>query len=171
MVPAGNHLRTLFAAAFVAAQVGLVATAGKRPDAAFGFRMFQESSTIHVQLFRDVVPAMEHGAVGAPTRVPVLRGAWQAKGARGGRRAFAWRDRVKRPELSTFDVEIHASYGADAQIARWRAALDDVATHLEDDAETSALVLVVTVRRNGGEPETETLTRAVDRAGVPAGGR
>ena len=39
-----------------------------------------------------------------------------------------WGERVRRPELSRFDATMHASYGARAQIARWQAAVDDVAS-------------------------------------------
>lgn len=133
----------VFAAAWVGLQLVLVLTASRRPDGAFGFRMFPESSTIRVSLFREL---------GEGGRVPASGGAWTARDAAGAPHAFAWRDRVKRPELATFDVEMHAAYGASAQLARWQAALDDVAAHLDMDAETRRLSLDVTVRRNGREP-------------------
>jgi hypothetical protein len=143
----------IFAAAWVSLQLGLVLTASRRPDGVFGFRMFPESSTVEVALFRDLGRA----------RVPVADGAWTARDASGVARAFAWRDRVKRPELAAFDVEMHASYGAAAQLARWQAALDDVAAHIPADAETRRLALDVTVRRNGREPRVVHLESAERR--------
>jgi hypothetical protein len=164
-----SHARSAFAVAFIAAQVGLVATAGRRPDGAFGFRMFNESSTVQVSLSREVVSLEAPDA--ALSRVPVSGGEWHAHDARGVAHTISWRDRVRRPELSVFDVEMSAAYGANAQLARWTAALDDVASHLDHDAETRRLVLDVTVRRNGGEPETVTVVRDVRGPGLRAGGR
>jgi hypothetical protein len=104
--------------------------------------MFNESSTIEVGLFRGLKGGVE---------VPVADGTWVARDTSGQTRTFRWRDRVPQPALSTFDAPIHASYGADAQLARLRAALDDVAAHTADDVETVQLVLHVSVRRNGRE--------------------
>ncbi|HEY8076608.1 MAG TPA: hypothetical protein VIF62_20930 [Labilithrix sp.] len=142
-------LRVAFAAAWIVAQIALILTAGQRADGAFGFRMFSESSTIKLVLYRDVDGA----------RVHVDGGAWTARDAGGMPRRFSWYDRVKRPE-SVFDAEVHASYGAAAQIARLQSALDDLATHIPDDAETKRLVLDVTVRRNGREPYVVHLVSA-----------
>jgi hypothetical protein len=143
----------LFAAAWLSLQLGLVLTASRRPDGAFGFRMFPESSTVEVALFREL----------GRERVPVTDGAWTARDASGVAHTFTWRDRVKRPELAAFDVEMHASYGAAAQLARWQAALDDVAAHIPADAETRRLTLDVTVRRNGREPHVVRLESAERR--------
>jgi hypothetical protein len=109
--------------------------------------MFAESSSIKVVLYREV----------RGERVHVDEGGWFARDAGGTVRRFAWTDRV-RPELSVFDREVHASYGARTQLGRLQSALDDVASHIADDAETSRLLLDVTVRRNGREPETFHLT-------------
>jgi hypothetical protein len=79
-------------------------------------------------------------------------GGWNARDRAGTRHRIYWVDRVPYPELAIFDVTIHASYGAAAQLSRWQAALDDVARHIPDDAETLALMADVTVRRNGGAP-------------------
>jgi hypothetical protein len=62
-----------------------------------------------------------------------------------------WRDRVRERNLATFDREIHASYSAAAQVSRWEGALDDVAAHLDGDAETRGLRLELVVRKNGLE--------------------
>ena len=59
-----------------------------------------------------------------------------------------------------FDTERSASYGIDAQLARLQRALDDVAAHTPDDADTRRFLLDVTVRRNGREPYVVHLTSA-----------
>lgn len=139
--------RVVFAIAWIAVQGGLILTAGRRPDGAFGFRMFQESSALKVSLYREVP-----GADGARVRLHVDDGVWTARDATGMRRRFAWTDRVRKRDLALFDTEMAAGYGAAAQLARWQAALDDVATHTPDDAETRRFLLDVTVRRNAREP-------------------
>ena len=146
--------RIVFAVAWIGLQAALVVTAHGRPDGAFGFRMFSESSTIVVVLSREVA-----GADGARTRVHVTDGTWAARDASGAWKTFSWYDRVW-PSLGVFDREIHASYGAAAQLARLQGALDDVAAHIPEDTETRRLVLDVTVRRNGHEPHIVTLTSA-----------
>jgi len=65
-------------------------------------------------------------------------------------RAFAV---FREPALATFDATMHASYGAAAQLERWRAALEDVAKHTPEDAETKRLRLEITVRKNGREAQ------------------
>lgn len=146
--------RIVVAVAWIGLQAALILTAQRRPDGAFGFRMFSESSTIEVVLSREIV-----GADGARTRVHVNDGTWAARDGAGVLKRFSWYDRVW-PNLGVFDREIHASYGAGAQLARFQGALEDVATHIPEDAETRRLVLDVTVRRNGHEPYTVTLTSA-----------
>ncbi len=144
--------RTLVAVVYLGVQAALVLTAGGRPDASFGFRMFNESTTLEVHLAREVDAPSGHGTV----LVDVSRGEWVAANAEGERHRFSVRDRVREPALSTFDVVFHASYGAAAQLARLKAALDDVALHLDGDAETRALVERVSVRKNGREPYVVT---------------
>ncbi len=139
-----------FAVAWVGAQGALIATAGERADAMFGFRMFAESSTIRAHLTREVEAPSGHGTVD----VPVSRGEWTAKDARGTPHALRWRDRVIEPALATFDTTMPAAYSAAAQVARWKGALDDVAGHLGDDGETRRLRLDLTVLRNGHETTT-----------------
>ena len=149
----GPRARTAFAAAYLATQTALVATAGGRADHAFGFRMFGESSTLNVGLFREIDAPSGHGTV----RVHVENGSWIAKDADGAPQRVSWRDRVRDPGLSTFDTTIHASYGADAQVARLQLALADVAAHIPQDTETRGLVLEVSERKNGRAPIALTL--------------
>ena len=153
--PFEGAFRLAFSVAWIAAQIALVLTAGQRADGAFGFRMFSESSTLRLALYRE----LPGGA-----RVHVDGGTWTAHDAGGMVRRFSWYDRVKRPEMSVFDTETHASYGAAAQLQRLQIALDDVAAHTADDSETQRLLLDVTVRRNGREPYV------VHLASAPRGG-
>ena len=163
--PAGViALRLAFAAAWIGLQIALILTAGRRADGAFGFRMFGESSTIRLSLYREVGGVGVGQAGDARGRLHVDGGAWTARDAGGMPRRFSWYDRVKRPEMGVFEREISASYGAAAQLARLQLALDDVAAHIPDDAETTRLLLDVTVRRNGGEPYV------VHLASAPRGG-
>lgn len=141
--------RIAFAAAWIGLQAGLILTANRRPDGAFGFRMFSESTTIKVSLFREV----------GGSRVRVEDGKWSAKDATGVVKRFSWNDRVM-PNLAVFDVEWAAAYGEAAQLARWQGALDDVFAHTVDDAETRRLALDIVVKKNGREPHTVTLVSA-----------
>jgi hypothetical protein len=160
--PPGPNYRILFALVWVTIQAALIVTAGRRSDGAFGFRMFNESSTIHIALFREV-----SSPEGSPKRVHVGDGVWTALASDGTRHRVSWYDRVPTPYW-IFDQEMHASYGADTQLSRLQSALDDVSGHLSpsDDAETRRLVLDVLVRRNGREPVLHRLT-GPERA-VPA---
>lgn len=142
-----SRLRIAFAAAWVAGQAALVFTAGSRPDHIFGFRMFPEASTIEIHLWRETAGGAARAA----------RGEWSARDTAGQLRHFSWRDRVRDPILSSIDARVFASYGVDAQLARLGHALDDVADHVPEDAETRRLVAEVVVRRNGGEPRTVAL--------------
>jgi hypothetical protein len=152
--------RIAFAFAWVATQVVLVITADRRPDGAFGFRMFAESSTVKITLYREVV-----GEDGQRKRIHLEDGVWSARDAGGLKRRFAWTDRVRRRELATFETEISSKYGTNAQLTRLQAALDDVATHTPDDAETRRFLLDVTIRKNGGEPYVVHLASAERAAG------
>ncbi|MEO6418315.1 MAG: hypothetical protein ABIP39_02845 [Polyangiaceae bacterium] len=154
----GPRARTAFAAAYLALQMILVTSAGSRPDHAFGFRMFSESSTLNVALFRRIDAPSGHGTID----VHVEDGTWIAKDADGAPQRISWRERVRDPGLSTFDTTIHASYGADAQVERLQAALDDVAAHIPHDTETRALVLQINKRSNGREPVTFVLEAQVN---------
>lgn len=123
--------------------------------------MFAESSTVKVVLYRELA-----GEGGQRTLVHVDRGVWSARDAGGLVRRFAWTDRVRRRDLSFFDTEVSAHYGAAAVVSRLRAALDDLAAHTPDDAETRRFLIDVTVRRNAREPYVVRLASA-ERAGGP----
>jgi hypothetical protein len=142
----GMRGRVVFAVAYLAAQGALVLTADQRPDGVFSFQMFNESSTIAIQLARRVA-----NPGGGTADVPV-DGAWEASDGRGGVHVFRWSDRVRDPILATLGRPVHAAYGVAAQLFRLQHALDDVADHLEGDVETRALVADVRIRRNGREP-------------------
>jgi hypothetical protein len=147
--------RIVFAFAWVATQIALVITADRRPDGAFGFRMFADSSTVKITLYREVV-----GDDGQRTRIHLEDGVWSARDTGGLKRRFAWTDRVRRRELATFDTEMSSKYGTAAQLTRLQAALDDVATHTPDDADTRRFLLDVVVRKNGREPYVVHLASA-----------
>jgi hypothetical protein len=152
----GARARVVFAAGWIAVQAALVLTAGMRSEAAFGFRMFPEASTISVHLLRRVRSA------GGDVTLDIENGTWVARAPDGTRRTTRWRDRVKVGALATFDRDIFASYGVEAQLARIQAALDDVAMHSPDDAETKQLVARVTVKKNRHAPtvvELESVPR------------
>jgi hypothetical protein len=139
--------RAAFAACWIAGQVTLVFTAQKRPDHVFGFRMFAEASTMEIHLTREV----------AGRRLGVARGEWSAHSLSGQLSHFSWRDRVRDATLAAVDTRVFASYGVDAQLARLQHALDDVADHVADDAETSRLGADVVVWKNGRDPVTVTV--------------
>ncbi len=108
------------------------------------------------QVFGQVAgPASSGRAAGA--LVPAPHGDWSARDSSGQLRHFAWRDRVRDPVLSSLDERVLASYGADAQLARLQRALDDVADHVPDDAETERLHADVLVWRNGRDASALTL--------------
>lgn len=149
--PRANY-RIAFALVWCIVQAVLVVTSACRPDGAFGFRMFGESSSIKLALYREVV------ADGEATLVHVDDGVWSS--TRDGRkRRHSWYDRVPMPYWA-FDREIHASYGAATQLVRLQRALDDVTSHLGDsfDFETRRLVLDVLVKRNGRDAVVHRLT-------------
>jgi hypothetical protein len=143
----GPRARVVLAAAWIAGQAMLIGSAARRADGIFGFRMFPEASTMQVHLAR----------VTAKGELPAPGGEWSARDRSGQLRHFSWRDRVRDPVLSSIDTRVFAAYGADTQLARLGRALDDVATHVPDDAETVRFVARVTVWRNGREPVTSTL--------------
>lgn len=142
----GLRGRAVFAGAYLLAQGALLATAPTRPDKVFSFQMFNESSTLSINLSRRV-----ERADGTIVTVPT-KGLWWARDRAGVERAFDWHERVRDPILATLDRPVHASYGVDAQLFHLQAALDDVMAHLTSDAETRALVADVEVRRNGRSP-------------------
>jgi hypothetical protein len=163
----GPRARVAFTASYLCVQAALIGTGGRRADHAFSFQMFSESSTVRITLLREIEAPSGHGTV----ILPVRHGEWTAADAEGVRHRFDWRDRVREPILSTFDVTLDAAYGAKAQLSRTQAALDDVASHIEEDAETERLLADVTLVKNGREP-TVTRLASTSRplAGVRLGG-
>jgi len=143
----GPRARVAIAACWIVGQAGLVLSAPFRPDHIFGFCMFPEASTMEIHLAREL----------AGRREPAPRGKWHARDAAGQVTAFSWDDRVRDPVLAALDTRIFASYGLDAQLARLQRALDDVADHTPEDAETERLVANVTVWKNGREPNSLSL--------------
>ena len=152
--------RAGFVSLWVVIQAVLVLTADRRVDGIFGFRALTEASSFKAALFREVI-----GQDGKRTRVHVDDGVWTANDAGGLRRRFAWSDRVRRHELVILDRETPADVSAAATISRLQGALDDLATHTPDDADTRRFAIDVTVRQNGGEPYVVHLTSAERGAG------
>lgn len=144
----------MFVAAFVGVQLALILSADQRPDRVFGFRMFNESSSLEFELFRLVRRR------GRERLVSVHRGAWSAKDHTGRVHEFHWTDRVRYGALMRPSVFVHATYGLDAQLFRLQRALDDVAAHTAEDAETLALVAVADTVKNGREAGKVRLSSA-----------
>ncbi len=159
----GLRARVAFAASYLSLQVALIVASARRPEHAFGFQMFNESSTVHFSLLREVEAPSGHGTL----IVHAYDGEWTARTKSGALRRFSWKDRVKVAALSTFDVTLEAGYGAAAQLARMQAALDDAAEHTPNDAETLRFLADVTVRRNGREP---TVVRIASATRIPPPG-
>lgn len=151
MLDLGPKARAVFIVAFVSLQLGLIVTADFRPDRVFGFRMFNESSSVKFDLYRKVRRR------GAERVVPIVDGAWEARTASGERRTFHWGDRVRYGALLRTGEFVHATYGLDAQLFRLQLALEDVAAHIEDDRETVALLARVETLKNGRPGENRTL--------------
>jgi hypothetical protein len=164
-VELGPRARVAFTGLYFLVQAILIGTGGRRPDHAFAFQMFGESSTVRLTLMREIEAPSGHGMV----VVPVPRGEWTAPDAHGVRHRFDWRDRVRAPSLSTFDVTFDAAYGAKAELSRTQAALDDVASHIDDDVETARLIVDVTLARNGREPVVARLASAPRSRGPALG--
>jgi hypothetical protein len=139
----GRTARTVFIVGYLAIQLGLIVTADWRPDRVFGFRMFNESSSLKFELYRKVRRR------GAERLVKIVDGAWQARTAEGDRRDFSWTERVRYGALTRPGEFVHATYGLDAQLFRLQHALEDVVRHIDDDRETLALVAEVETIKNG----------------------
>jgi hypothetical protein len=124
-------------------QLALVVTADLRPDRVFGFRMFNESSSLRFDLYRRLR--------GRDPRelVPVSDGFWEARLRTGERRVFRWSDRIRFRSLVQPGRFTHASYGLAAELFRLQEALNDVTCNTAADAETAALVALVDARKNG----------------------
>lgn len=152
MFELGPKGRLLFVVLFLGVQLGLVLTADLRPDRIFSFRMFNESSSLKFELYREL-PARR----GKRRRVPVPEGSWEAQTRSGEIAQFHWTDRVRFASLMRPSLFVHAPYGLDAQLFRLQKALNDVAAHIPDDADTLALIAVVETRKNGRDAGSLTL--------------
>lgn len=147
--------RAAFFIAFIAVQLALVLTAESRPDRIFGFRMFNESSSAKFDLFRRVRRGRRERLV------PLRDGTWQARTPAGESREFHWTDSVRYTALQEPSRFVHATYGLDAQLFRLQQALDYVAQHTPDDAETLSFVAKVETLKNGRPgPRVELTSRA-----------
>ena len=137
----GPRTRVAFAALYVAVMAAVIVSAQFRPDHVFGFQMFNQSSKIEIHLARKVR--------GKKKPVPVVDGVWEARDRHGAVHAFSWHDRVKDDVLGVLERRIHARYGLEGQLFRLQLALEDVASHIPDDAETTALLASVDTIKNG----------------------
>lgn len=136
---------------YIALQVGLIVTADLRPDRVFGFRMFNESSSVKFDLYRKVRRR------GRERAVPITDGTWEARTPSGDQRRFNWTDRIHYAALMRPGEFVHATYGLDAQLFRLQRALEDVVAHIPEDSETVALVAEVEALKNGRPSEKRTL--------------
>lgn len=140
-----------FAVVFFGLELAGIAWGQRAPDRVLGFQMFNESSRISIQLFREVKKK------GKRVRVALPDGTWRAPDRNGKQRRYAWSDRVRTPPLNVLGESVHARYGLDAQLFRLQAALDDVVAHLPDDTTTLALIAEVAPLRNGKPAPIVTL--------------
>ena len=136
----GPRARVVFAATWLAAQAALIATAERRPEHAFAFRMFSESTTVVLHLSRRTFDG---------ELVSCENGGWWTRTSRGARLYLSMRDYIDAPELSFYDARMPASYGRAAELARLKAALDYVIGRLGDDDRTSAAFVVDVALRSG----------------------
>lgn len=143
MFALGRKARLAFVALFLGLQAGLILTAELRPDRIFSFRMFNESSKLKFELYREV-----RGRRGL-RRVIVRDGVWRAHTPAGNLAEFRWTDRVRFASLSRTSQLTHTPYGLDAQVFRLQKALEDVAAHIPEDTDTRALIAVADTLKNG----------------------
>ena len=136
----GPRARVAFAVVWLGAQAALIATADLRPEHAFGFRMFSESTTAVLHLSRRTFDG---------ELVSCDHGAWWTRTSRGARLYLSMRDYIDAPELSFYDLRMPASYGRAAELARLQAAIDYVIGRLGDDDRTTAQFVVDVALRSG----------------------
>lgn len=160
MFELGPKARRVFAVLFFAVQAGLILTAELRPDRILAFRMFNEASSLKFELFRSVKSRR------GERLLPIPSGAWTARGPDGVEREFRWADRVRFRGLQPGTDFIHTPYGLDAQLFRLQHALDDVASHTVEDAETRALTAIAQGLKNG-RPSGEVRLTSARRAQAP----
>jgi hypothetical protein len=150
----GPRARRVFAAGYLLSLTAAVTYGQIAPDHVFGFQMFNESSSLKIDLFREVVRD------GRTEVLPIPDGEWDALDEHGASHHFSWNDRVRVSPLHRLGTFVHASYGLDAQLYRLEQALHDVARNVPLDHETRALVAEVETLKNGRDPGTVRL-RAV----------
>lgn len=132
--------RRLAVAGLILAQIAMVVRAYGADQAVFGFQMFPESSTWRADIVRVTASGDEVD----------VRDRWP-----GG---YTWSGLVRGRGLDSPFGDHHATAGIDSTLDFLQKALDFAAAHTPDDHETVRLVARVTYRRNGGVPETVTLT-------------
>jgi hypothetical protein len=140
----GPRARLVAAAAYVLVMLAVVVSAEDRPDHAFGFQMFNESSTVNIHLYRRVK--------GQRALEAFVDGGFTTRGEDGAPRRIEWHDRVRDRVLGRLDETVHAKYGLAGQLFRLELALHDFASHLGDDRDTEEIVAVVETRKNGKHP-------------------
>lgn len=136
-------------------QGALILTAGARPEHAFGFRMFSEASSLSYSLFRQV--RAEDGSL---REEKCEKGRYTLVRAGQAPRVFDWHDWVKTPGLGTFDRDVFASYGLEAQRSRLEAALRSFAEHVPADDQTVRFVIRGESSYNGAPRERFELRSA-----------
>jgi hypothetical protein len=140
--------RAAFMALYLLVQAILIGTDWRRPDHAFAFQMFKESSTVRLTLLREIESPNGQSTI----VIPVRHGEWTAPDAQGTRHKFNWRDRIKIWHLSMLDVRFAVDSGAKEELSRVQLALNDVASHIDDDVETRRLLVDVSLSENGRPP-------------------
>ena len=153
----GPRARVVFVALWLGVQLALVATASLRPEHAFAFRMFSESTTDVLHLSRRTFDG---------DLVSCDSGSWWTRTRSGARINHSIRDYIDAPELSYYDIRMPASYGRAAELARLKAALDYVIGRLGDDDRTTAQLVVDVAMRSGAGVQSnvriESRTRTLD---------
>ena len=147
MLDLGPRARVAFALCFFAAELALIVSAPLRVDRVFGFEMFNASSDIEIQLARKL---RDRGGRLIEHSLP--NGEWTATDAQGRPHVFRCRELVRATRLTRIGVKTHAKDGVNAQLYHLQRALDHVAAHIPDDAQTVALVARVHAVHNGHTP-------------------
>jgi hypothetical protein len=140
----GPRARVAFAVAYASVMLVVVISAQYRPDHAFGFQMFNETSTLNIHLYRRIRGERQLEAF--------VDGGFTTRGKDGSPRRIEWRDRVRDRVLGRLDETVHAKYGLAGQLQRLDLALKDFVRHLGDDQDTQEIVAVVETRKNGRKP-------------------
>jgi hypothetical protein len=143
----GPRARVAFALCFFGVELALIVSAPWRVDGVFGFEMFNASSDIEIQLSRKL-----RDRRGRLVEHPLPGGEWSATDAQGREHGFSWRELVRGTRLTRIGVKTHAKDGVNAQLYHLQRALDHVAAHIPDDAQTVALVAHVRAVHNGHTP-------------------